>query len=122
MKYKPTTTSAIAFAQAERLEEWLHLFLCNEGGNREFLDGLKLEPRIYAAPRLMDLNLFARCCGPEEDLKWTIPAAPFHANVDAIAKKYKTGKWDMPPLIINELDGRYELNDGNHRFEALRKL
>ena len=28
----------------------------------------------------------------------------------------------MPPLIINRKDYMYELTDGNHRFEALKKL
>lgn len=27
--------------------------------------------------------------------------------------------WDIPPLIANYCKGKYELNDGNHRFEAL---
>jgi len=122
MTYESTASSAIAFAQAGRLEEWMHLFLCNEGGNREFSDGLKLQPRIYHAPRMMDLRLFERCCGPEDGLKHQISASGFRKNVKAIMKKFKAGNWDMPPLIINFVNGKYELNDGNHRFEALRKL
>jgi len=119
--YSPTASSAIAFASAERLEEWVHLFLCGEGGNKAFSDGLKLEPRIYRAPRRMDLSLFERCCGPEDGIKFQISAAGFHKNVKSIMKKYK-GNWDMPPLIVNFVNSQYELNDGNHRFEALRRL
>jgi len=122
MTYEPTTTSAIAFEQVGRLEEWIHLFLCNEGNNQAFSDGLRLQPREYHAPRMMKLDLFERCCGPEDGLKYQIPASDFRKNIRAIAKKFKTGNWDMPPLIINHMDGKYELNDGNHRFEALQKL
>jgi len=122
MNYQPTTQSAIAFAQAGRLEQWLHLFLCNEGDNQAFSDGLKLEPRMYHPPRMLPLDLFARCCGPEKNMKWQIDAAGFNKNVKSIMKKYKQGKWDMPPLIINYAEQKYELNDGNHRHEALRRL
>jgi len=122
MTYASTATSAIAFAQSGCLEEWVHLFLCGEGGNQAFSDGLKLEPRIYHAPRMMSLNQFERCCGPEKSMKWQISASDFRKNVKAIMKKYKTGNWDMPPLIINNVNGKHELNDGNHRLEALRRL
>ena len=122
MNYEPTTQSAIAFAQADKLEEWLHLFLYNEGDNKAFSDGLKLEPRIYHTPRMMNLDLFERCCGPEEGLKWQIDATGFNKNVKAIMKKYKKGDWDMPPLIVNCANQKYELNDGNHRYEALQRL
>ncbi len=122
MNYKPTTTSAIEFADKNKLEEWIHLFLCNEGDNKPFSEGLKLEPRKYYSPILMKLDLFERCCGPEEGIKYQISESGFNSNVNAIMSKYKNGDWDMPPLIINHTDGKYELNDGNHRFEALEKL
>jgi len=122
MIYTATATSAIEFAQAGCLEEWIHLFLCNEGDNRAFSDGLKLQPRRYHPPCMMNLDQFERCCGPETGLKYQISASGFRKNVKAIMKKFKTGNWDMPPLIINRVNGAYELNDGNHRYEALRKL
>ena len=122
MRYEPTTTSAIAHASHGRLEEWVHLFLCNEGCNVPFSDGLKLEPRRYTGPQQMDLCLLIRCCGPEDNMKFQEPARDFRKRVASIMKKYKTGKWDMPPLIANRVDGHYELNDGNHRLEALKSL
>lgn len=122
MNYKPTTSSAIEFAQNNSLEEWVHLFLCNEGNNQSFSDGLRLEPRKYLAPKLMNLDQFERCCGPEDGMKFQIPFAGFDTNVNAIINKYKSGDWDMPPLIINCTNGIYELNDGNHRLEALQRL
>ena len=122
MKYEPTTKSAIEYANSNKLEEWIHLFLEGEGDNKAFSDGLKLEPRKYQAPKLMSLNLFARCCGPECGIRWQVPAEDFFANVKAIMKKYESGNWDMPPLIINRKENMFELNDGNHRFEALKKL
>lgn len=122
MKYKPTTTSAIEFSNCDHLEEWVHLFLSNEGNNKALSDGLKLESRKYFGPIKMNLNLFERCCGPEEGIKYQIPITSFDSRVNAIMIQYKNGDWDMPPLIINRFENKYELNDGNHRFEALKRL
>ena len=125
MTFEPTTTSAIEYSKKNKLEEWIHLFLCgdeNDGGNEDFSKGLKLEPRKYYSPCLMDLNRFERCCGPEEGMKFRIPALDFNKNVNGIMEKYKKGSWDMPPMIINRIAEKYELNDGNHRFEALKRL
>jgi len=122
MEYKPTSASAIEFAEGNRLEEWVHLFLCGEGNNKAFSDGLKRALRLYHPPQRMKLSTFYRCCGPEDGMKFQIGADGFHQRVDHIAERYENGDWDMPPLIINQCSNTYELNDGNHRYEALMKL
>jgi len=122
MDYKPTASSAVEYAKADKLEQWIHLFLCGEGNNKAFSDGLKLEPRCYHKPEMMNLDNFKRCCGPESNMKWQIPESGFIKHVDGIASFYNTGNWDMPPLIVQLDKNRYELNDGNHRYEALKKL
>lgn len=122
MLYKPTSDSAIEFAQAGKLEEWVQHFLRGEGNNLGFADGLKLAPRIYHSPQKMPLSLFTRICGPETGLKWQIDEGGFNWRVAKIMERYENEKWDMPPLIINRQEGIYELNDGNHRFEALKRL
>jgi hypothetical protein len=122
MEYKPTLSSAINFSNVNRLEEWIHLFLCGEGDNKVFSDGLKLEPRHYFAPEMFSLDNFERCCGPEKHMKFQVPEEPFTRHVDNIALTYKKGDWDMPPLIVNRIGNILELNDGNHRYEALKKM
>jgi len=122
MIYKPTTTSAKEFSDAGKLEEWIHLFLCGEGNNKPMSDGLKIHPRYYHAPTLYSLDKFKRVCGPEEDVKWVIDKNGFNQRVNKIMDYYQTNKWDMPPLIIGYNEKQYELNDGNHRFEALKRL
>ncbi|MCL2254448.1 MAG: ParB/RepB/Spo0J family partition protein [Lachnospiraceae bacterium] len=122
MEYKPTASSAIEFSSVDNLSEWVHLFLLGEGDNKEFSDGLKLKTRVFHAPKMMSLNNFERCCGPEDNMKYQISEASFRERVKRIASFYHEGNWDMPPLIINHFDDKYELNDGNHRFEALKML
>jgi len=121
-EFTATSTSAREFAEDQRLEEWVQHFLHGEGNNQGLADGLKLEDRIYHAPKLMRLDTFERICGPEQGLKWQIDAAGFNERVSKIMTRYEQGDWDMPPLIINLTDGEYELNDGNHRYEALSRL
>lgn len=113
-----TSGAAREFSRNERIEEWIHLFLRDEGGNIAFSDGLKKEKRIYIGPIKMPLHLFERCCGPEENMKYRIDQDSFECRVCKIRERMESG-WDMPPLIINFSNNRFELNDGNHRYQAM---
>lgn len=119
MNSKYTLTGALEFAKKSSIGEWLHAFLLDEGNNIAFSVGLKKEKRYYIGPVKMPLYLFERCCGPELSMKYKIDESGFNMRVAAIAKRFKNS-WDMPPLIINYCDGKFELNDGNHRYEALK--
>jgi len=113
-----TSASAYEYSNQGKLEEWIHSFLCGEGNNIALSQGLMLEERYYIGPVKMSLDFFQRCCGPEKDLKYQIDKHGFEKRVDAIQIRLQKG-WDMPPLIINYADCKFELNDGNHRYEAL---
>lgn len=110
--------TAREYSNEGRIEDWVHSFLCNEGNNIAFSDGLKLEKRQYIGPLNMPLHLFQRCCGPEENMIYKINEDGFLWRVSEIAKRRESG-WDMPPLIINYSDNVFELNDGNHRYQAM---
>lgn len=122
MEYQATSASAREFANAGKLEVWVQNFLRGEGGNQPMADGLKLVERCYHIPKLYKLDTFERACGPEVDMKWVIDETDFDERVGKIMTRYQTGEWDMPPLIIGLNAGQYELNDGNHRYEALQRL
>lgn len=72
MQYSCTLTSAKSYAQQGKLEDWVHMYLMSDGHNKDFSDGLKLFDRYYIGPVKMPLNLFERCCGPEETMKWRV--------------------------------------------------
>ncbi|MCL2815469.1 MAG: ParB N-terminal domain-containing protein [Oscillospiraceae bacterium] len=126
--YEATLESAVEYGRQNRIEEWLQEYLCGEGDNKGLADGLKLEPREYEGPKLMNLDLFKRSYGPEPDMKFRIREDDteqikwFWFNTGGIQERYRAGNWDMPPLIINNDDAVYELSDGNHRLEALKML
>jgi len=69
----------------------------------------------------MPLSLFSRCCGPEADMKYRVKADWFEQHVTKLGSVIQSEK-DMPPFIVHFVDGQFELNDGNHRFEACSRL
>jgi len=121
MAYKCTLSSATEFADAGKLEDWIHIYLLSDGHNKAFFDGLKIYERYFIGPLILPLALFTRCTGPEEGLPYHIPAEAFEKHVQKLQKVLQENN-DMPPLIANYVDGHLELNDGNHRFEALKRL
>lgn len=122
LEYQCSLSSAKAFAAAGRLEEWVHAFLLSDGDNREFSDGLKLFDRYFIGPVRMPLNLFTRCYGPEENMKFrTNSVAWFEQCVGRLMEVIRQEE-DMPPLIVHYVDGGFELNDGNNRHEAYKRL
>lgn len=121
LDYKCTLSSAMAYSADQKLEEWVHTYLLSDGNNREFSYGLKQFDRFYIGPIKMPLNLFQRCCGPEEDMKFRIDGTWFEQHVNALMETLKKEK-DMPPLIVHYTHNGFELNDGNHRHEAYTRL
>lgn len=121
LDYNYSISSAIQFAKNNKLEEWVHTYLLSDGNNKEFSDGLKLCDRYFLGPVKIPLHLFSRCCGPEEDMKYQVSAEWFEKHVSELADVIQTGK-DMPPLIVHYTKGGFELDDGNHRLEAYKRL
>lgn len=121
MEYQCTLSSAVSYAKQNRLEDWVHEYLLSDGHNKDFSEGLKLFPRYFLGPVKMPLALFHRCCGPEENMKWQVNGEWFEKHVAELERVIKCVP-DMPPLIVHYVDGDFELNDGNHRFEAYARL
>ena len=121
LQYSATLSSAKAYAEAEKLDAWIHLYLNENGRNIPFSDGLKLFDRYYFSPVQMPLRLFHRCAGPEESMTYRIDPDWFQLHVAQLEKAIREDK-DMPPLIVHYVDGGFELNDGNHRHQAYENM
>lgn len=121
MEYNCTLTSAKDYAKNKKLQDWVHTYLLSDGHNKDFSDGLKLFDRYYLGPMKMPLSLFERCCGPEENMKYRVDPVWFEKHVNELKDIIQREK-DMPPMIVHFMDGAFELNDGNHRFEAYQRL
>ncbi|QUI22599.1 ParB N-terminal domain-containing protein [Vallitalea pronyensis] len=120
-KFTFSVEEARWYGSNHKIEQWVHSFLTTIGNNRGFSDGLKLQKRYWLGPVLCDLNMFGRCCGPEDGLKYYEPLLNFEERVKKMQLSIRDG-WEVPPLIVNHNKGKFELNDGNHRYEALRRL
>jgi hypothetical protein len=69
----------------------------------------------------MKLDMFRRICGPEDDMKYRTDPEAFEYTVNNMVHSIEDG-WDMPPLIVYYGENSFELNDGNHRWEALSRF
>ena len=99
----------------------IHTYLLDEDRNVPFSDGLKLFERYYIGPVKMPLELFHRCTGPEENMKYRIDKDWWPIHVAALEDSIKKDP-DMPPLIVHYVEDDFELNDGNTRFQAYTNL
>lgn len=122
LEYQCSLSSAKAYAAAGKLEEWVHAYLLSDGDNREFSDGLKLFDRYFIGPVRMPLNLFTRCYGPEEHMKFRTNSVEWFEQCVGRLMEVIRQEEDMPPLIVHYVDGGFELNDGNNRHEAYKRL
>lgn len=119
--YAGTLTSAKEYTSLGKLEEWVHAYLLSDGNNKGFSDGLKLTERYFFGLANMPLALFSRCCGPEPEMKYRVHPGGFERKVNALAEAVQNGA-DLPPMIVQYANGGFELNDGNHRFEAYHRV
>ena len=119
--YDRTLSCAFRYAEEGRIAEWVHAYLCSDGRNVPFSDGLKLAPRVWIGPVKIPLSLLTRICGPEEDMRWRVGAEGFEQGVVRLMREIEEGA-DLPPLIVHCAPEGLELNDGNHRLEAYRRL
>ena len=121
LKYSATLSAAKAYAEAGKLDAWIHLYLNEEGRNIPFSDGLKLFDRYYISPAQFPISLFKRCTGPEPEMKYRIDKDWWEQRIRELEKAIPDDD-DLPPLIVHYVDREFELNDGNHRHKAYENL
>lgn len=110
MKYG-TLTQAKIYNDNGKIEEWLQLFLRNDGKNVALADGLLLEKREYFGLVKLNISYF-------KDIKEGAPEY-LHAENDIkyffrIVENMKNSlkDWDVPPLIVEYRDDQFFVNDG----------
>jgi len=111
---------AIEFSKKGFLEEWVHKFLENKGNNIHLSKRMK-NKGYWLGIVEFPLGKLVRCCGPEENMKFRENSKSWEESINKIRLDIKKG-WKAPPLIVWYLDGIFSIADGNHRFEALKRL
>ncbi|MHC1746787.1 MAG: CD3324 family protein [Cellulosilyticaceae bacterium] len=120
-KFQPITKSAIEYAEAGLLEEWIHTYLLFERKNQVFSNGLYQLQRYYIGPINMPISFFNRSSGPESNMKWVVNTEIFENKVLKWIHKLESNK-DVPPLIINYGNSIFEVNCNNPLLEALKRM
>lgn len=120
MKYG-TLAQAKMYNDNGKIEEWLQLFLRNDGKNIALADGLLLEEREYFGLRKLDMSCFKDVKkGAPEYLNGEKEIEHFFGIVENM--KNSLEDWDVPPLIVEYRDERFFVNDGRHRLEMFRQM
>lgn len=120
MKYG-TLTIAKEYQKKNKIDEWLQLFLRNDGKNIALADGLLLEHRFYIGLWDIPIHLFSHIQeGAPEYLEKSNDIVHFFQVVDKMKENYS--KWDTPPLIVEYRDEKFWVNDGRHRLIMYRDL
>ena len=109
------------YLDKNQLEEWIQLFLRNDGHNVALADGLLKEERCYTGIVDFDLNLLGNIqAGAPEYLIQKNDIEYFFAIVNEMNEAL--GSWNPPPLIIEyRVDGSFYVCDGRHRLEMYRQ-
>lgn len=115
-----STRCATEYAERGAINEWIQLFLRNDGKNVALADGLLEKERYYIGSVIMDISEFGIEEGAPSYLTKENDIAWFFHVVDKMKNAY--GDWDFPPLIVFYSDGKYEIADGRHRNEAFRQM
>ena len=109
------------YLDKNQLEDWIQLFLRNDGHNVALADGLLKEERCYTGIVDFDLNLLENIkAGAPEYLIRENDIEYFFAIVNEMNEAL--GSWNPPPLIIEyRVDGSFHICDGRHRLEMYRQ-
>lgn len=101
------------------LGSWLQAYLLVEPrwANPGLASGLLLMPREYELFET-DARALVRKCGPEPEMEFWQDQESFDRHVQAIADTLDSIE-DLPPLVVEEVDGQLEVCDGTHRLKAV---
>jgi hypothetical protein len=105
----------------ERLARWVGDFLASRGSdNAALAAGLAQAPHWWLGPLSVPVADLVRLAGPEDDALVPIDEEEWEGDVDAMEESIEEG-WEPPPLLVEHQAGRLLLQDGNHRYEALKR-
>lgn len=114
--------SAQLAADEGRLADWVVDFLASPGSSNSALAAaFAMSGATYVGPIRFALDRLTPMAGPVGD-EVVVPVAEgvWESDVEAMEHSIEQG-WHPPPLLVSHHDGKYFLEDGNHRCETLRR-
>jgi hypothetical protein len=120
---KFSLASAQRAANEGRLADWVFDLLGSPGSSNSALAAaFALSGATYLGPVRFALDRLTPMAGPVGDeVVVPVAAGVWESDVEAMEHSMEEG-WHPPPLLVSYHDGRYFLEDGNHRYESLRRM
>lgn len=113
--------SAFAAAEQDDLARWVGDFLASRGSdNATLAAGLAQRLHWWLGPKRIPLDDLVRLAGPEDEVLVPIEKGEWEEDVETMEESIEQC-WEPPPLLAQFQDGRLLLQDGNHRYEAMRR-
>ena len=114
--------SARHAADEGRLAEWVVDFLASPGSSNSALAAaFAMSGARYVGPIRFALGRLTPMAGPiGDDVVVPVAEEVWESEVEAMEHSIEQG-WHPPPLLVSHHDGKYYLEDGNHRYETLRR-
>ena len=117
-----TLSLAKQYDQEGKIDRWMQDFLRADGKNPALADGLLLEERHYFGLCEIPISLLSDVkSGAPEYLHAENDIQYFFHVVDRMKESLAEG-WDAPPLIVEYVYGKFQVDDGRHRLETYRQL
>jgi hypothetical protein len=92
--------SCIDAANSGRLDDWVHGYLrSGPWANAALSEGLRRHHRHWIGPLMLPLQRLVRCCGPEPEMEFRVPAQAWRRKVSGIASSL-ADPTSVPPLIV----------------------
>ncbi|MCU1456719.1 MAG: hypothetical protein JWL73_811 [Actinomycetia bacterium] len=116
-----TLESAFQAAEEDRIAYWVGDFLASRGSDNGALAvGIADRPHEWLGPVRLPTDRLERLAGPESDVICAIEPEEWEGDVDDMGASIEEG-WQPPPVLVEYRDGHLLLQDGNHRYEAMRR-
>ncbi len=115
-----TIDGARVAATRGQLRQWVEDFLASEGSdNAELGVGLSRSYEWWFGPVELPIDHLQRLAGrPGQPVLETLEEHEWRDDVDDLAAKLERG-YLPAPVVVTYRDGKLELEDGNHRVEAM---
>ena len=117
-----TLSLAKQYNSEGKIEQWMQDFLRADGKNLALADGLLLEERHYFGLREIPITLLSDVKdGAPEYLQAENDRQYFFYVVNQM-KESLADSWDAPPIIVEYVYGKFQVDDGRHRLELYRQI
>ncbi len=103
-------------------EKIVELVNSTEEGNKDLINYIESHKDKWNGPIQVTAEKLIRTIGPEPAMLNSESDNNFQKRIDEITKTISNNPSALPFLICEYFEGNYYLLDGNHTFEALKKL